>query len=240
VGESPRFVVRLGTLIAIIASAVVLAVLLSNGVVARGSAPVRSIAIDNSPPTAPDPFTASSVLPQPEDTGSRHLAARSVCVRLCDGAFFPIVSTSSSTDNAKYAATCAGLCPDAQTALYFEAAGSDKIEDAVSTNGVSYTALPAALRFRTALDATCTCRRKLAQQFSIMLDSTLRKGDYVMTPKGLVVFTGSRRLPHTRSDFIALGDAGLSQVQRAALLAMDRARPPAADGPTDTIPSPTN
>jgi hypothetical protein len=169
---------------------------------------------------------------------SRRSATHPVCVRLCDGAFFPVASTSSSIDDSKNEAICGGLCPDARTALYLEPAGSDEIEDAVSTNGVPYTSLPAALRFRTALDATCTCRRKLAQQFSIMLDSTLRKGDYVMTPKGLMVFTGSQRLPHASSDFIAVADARLSQVQRAAVLAMGQVGPSIADGPTDNDPAP--
>ena len=69
------------------------------------------------------------------------LGSRSaVCVRLCDGFYFPSV-VSSGGDEA-----CASQCPDAPTAFYSMPAGSDKIDDAVSLTGAPYSALPVANR----------------------------------------------------------------------------------------------
>jgi hypothetical protein len=152
-------------------------------------------------------------------------SSRSVCVRLCDGFFFPVAPVSGRTDLADHEAACESNCPDAPTALYIEPSGSDKIEDAVSTSGVPYTALPVALRSRTALDNTCACHRATTRGYGYALlhDFTLRRGDAVMTPTGFMVFQGRKRLPFVRRDFLALSQAPMANDNRAALLAMERA-----------------
>jgi hypothetical protein len=150
-------------------------------------------------------------------------SGRSVCVRLCDGAFFPIAPVSSHNDIASNQESCSALCPDAPTALYVEPAGSDKIEDAVSTTGAPYTALPVALRYRTVEDNTCACHRTIAQKYPLLRDRTLRKGDTVMTANGFVVFQGARQLPYARSDFVALAASSVPRDQRATLMEMERA-----------------
>jgi hypothetical protein len=159
-------------------------------------------------------------------------SSRSVCVRLCDGFFFPVAPVSASGDLAGPEAACQNTCPDAPTALYIEPSGSDKIEDAVSTNGAPYTALPVALRSRKTLDNTCSCHRSSPRGYSIALlhDFTLRKGDAVMTPRGFMVFQGQKRLPFARRDFVSLKQAPVQGDNRMALLAMERAsaaNPPA-------------
>jgi hypothetical protein len=149
-------------------------------------------------------------------------SGRAVCVRLCDGFFFPS-ATSSGGDEA-----CAAQCPDAPTARYTEPVGSDRIEDAVSKRGALYTALPVAFRYRTTLDNTCTCRRSPSRGYSesLLNDPTLRKGDVVMTPKGFVVFQGAKTGSITSSDFVALSEArSLSKGLRATLVDMERAGP---------------
>ena len=159
-------------------------------------------------------------------------SSRSVCVRLCDGFFFPVAPVSASGDLAGPEAACQNTCPDAPTALYIEPSGSDKIEDAVSTNGAPYTALPVALRSRKTLDNTCSCHRSSPRGYRIALlhDFTLRKGDAVMTPRGFMVFQGQKRLPFARRDFVSLKQAPVQGDDRMALLAMERAsaaNPPA-------------
>jgi len=152
----------------------------------------------------------------------KRASGRAVCVRLCDGSFFPS-ATSSGGDEA-----CAAQCPDAPTARYTEPAGSDRIEDAVSTRGALYTALPVANRYRTLNDDTCRCRRELPHGYSesLLNDPTLRKGDVVMTPKGFVVFQGAKTRSIASSDFVALSQArSLPKDLRAALVDMERAGP---------------
>ena len=157
--------------------------------------------------------------PKRKETRANGLA---VCVRLCDGFFFPS-ATRSGGDEA-----CAAQCPDAPTARYTEPAGSDRIEDAVSTRGELYSALPVANRYRTTFDNTCSCRHSLNSGYSAssLNDPTLRKGDLVMTPKGFLVFQGAKTRSVTSSDFVALSQApSLPKDLRAALVAMERAGP---------------
>ena len=94
---------------------------------------------------------------RPRETKAAGLA---VCVRLCDGYFFPS-ATSSGGDEA-----CAAQCPDAPTVRYTEPAGSDRIEDAVSTRGALYSALPVANRYQTKLDDVCRCHRSPIRGYS--------------------------------------------------------------------------
>ena len=147
---------------------------------------------------------------------------RSVCVRTCDGFFFPVGPVGDSSSLASHEADCAGLCPDAQTALFIEPAGSDKIEDAVSIKGARYTALPAAFRHRETSDNSCTCHRNVGANYSLLRDFTLRKGDSVMTANGFRVFQGASRLPYVVSNFTTLAKASMPRMQRSVLMAMER------------------
>ena len=58
---------------------------------------------------------------------------------------------------------------------------------------------------------------------SIYDDRTLRPGDAVMTAKGLRIFVGSRSMPHSEADFVALAAAdGLPRQVQKSLLLIDR------------------
>jgi hypothetical protein len=174
---------------------------------------------DPAPEIAPIPDVDVQTAPIPRETRA---AGRAVCVRLCDGFFFPS-ATSSGGDEA-----CAAQCPDAPTARYTEPAGSDRIEDAVSTRGALYAALPVANRYQTTLDNMCACRHARAGGYSesLLNDPTLRKGDVVMTPKGFVVFQGAKTRSIRSSDFVALSQArSLPKELRAVLVDMERAGP---------------
>jgi hypothetical protein len=150
-----------------------------------------------------------------------------VCVRLCDGFFFPTASTIGGD------AACAAQCPDAPTALY--TMPTEHIEDAVSSTGKLYTQLPVAKRYQTSFESTCTCHHDTvaSRANEILHDSTLRKGDVVMTADGFRVYEGNGYGAATRSDFVAVSRAGgVSKEERATLAAMERANagspPPAA------------
>jgi hypothetical protein len=143
-----------------------------------------------------------------------------VCVRLCDGFFFPL-SAAAGGDVASQGAACNSLCPDAPTEVYYRN-GSDTIEGAVSTHGRLYTALPVSLRYRGTSDNTCTCHRDVVA-YAPLRDPSLKRGDAVMTPAGFMVFRGAEAASHGPGDFTALGGAGLAAGTRGALQAMERA-----------------
>jgi hypothetical protein len=166
---------------------------------------------------------------------AQSLASRAVCVRLCDGSFFPV----NGLDARGSEAACARQCPGAPTQVFFRAAGSDQIEEATASNGQRYSALPAAFRYRSTVDDTCTCGGRSARESSAALfhDLTLRKGDFVMTAAGVRVFRGGRPPPYDMNDFTELAQSSLPRETRDALMAMDRANA-GAQGPSASLAAP--
>src|SRR4051812_23243484 len=110
------------------------------------------------------------------------VGGQAYCVRTCDGRYFPL----PTTDNQSRAATCSNLCPASETRIIYGSA----IDNAATDNGKPYSELPNAFRYRTELVSGCTCNGKdqigLAQ-VKIENDPTLRKGDIVAGPDGLLV-----------------------------------------------------
>jgi hypothetical protein len=104
------------------------------------------------------------------------------CVRTCDGRYFPI----SSAGNQSRAASCNSFCPASETKVVY---GSN-IDNAVTEGGKSYSELPNAFRYRGELVAGCTCNGKDSvglAEVKIEDDPTLRRGDIVAGPNGLMV-----------------------------------------------------
>lgn len=156
-------------------------------------------------------------------------SGQAVCVRLCDGFFFPTNSTVGGE------AACAAQCPDAPTELYTMT--SDKIDDAVSSSGALYSKLPVANRYKTSFESACTCHREIAASRTeeLLHDTTLRRGDVVMTAEGFRVYVGDAYGPSGPEDFVALSQArSLPKAERAELVAMETS---AAGSPARAAPA---
>ncbi len=150
--------------------------------------------------------------------GGLRFTGKAVCVRLCDGSFFPATVAGAGD------AGCASQCPEAPTELY--SMTSDRIEDAVSARtGTPYAKLPVARRFQSTHEATCSCRRDAVASHAkeLLHDTTLRKGDVVMTADGFRVFEGGGWGPTTAQDFVPVAKAGVSKAQSEELAAMEHA-----------------
>lgn len=168
-----------------------------------------------------EPTARSKHVKRRSPAATRVQARRPVCVRLCDGYFFPL-ATARRAGVANDQAACSDQCPDASTALYFLPSGSDRIEDASSARGERYTALATALRYRsTGVDA-CTCHATVARATPYWRDPTLRKGDAVMTPSGFMVYRGGSVSRFARENFTRLAAASLPRDRRAELTAIER------------------
>lgn len=78
-----------------------------------------------------------------------------VCVRACDGSFFPVSHFGGNPSDVQE--ICQSLCPNATVALYSLPFGGT-IDEAVSVNGEPYANLPNAHKFEQTFDASCSCR----------------------------------------------------------------------------------
>lgn len=96
-------------------------------------------------------------IPSPGDSGQ----LRTMCVRTCDGSFFPISSNASTADFARDEAACNRMCPGTETRLYYHSlTGSESADMVSATTGEPYRALPAAFAYRTRLPGekpVCGC-----------------------------------------------------------------------------------
>ena len=154
------------------------------------------------------------------------LSGKSMCVRLCDGFAFPVGDYHGNSDRASHEATCQSECPGARTALFVVPAGADSIGDATQVGtGQSYSELPDAFHYTTYIEGSCSCHPQGGNRIkSLLHDFTLRRGDSVMTSKGLQVFHGGSSFPFKRQDFVALSRSrDIRKSDRTSLKAIERA-----------------
>ncbi len=79
-----------------------------------------------------------------------------VCVRTCDGSFFPLPYSGAS--GASLEDVCQALCPNTAVELYTMPFGGT-IDEGASATGARYSALQNAFKFQQTYDPTCSCRR---------------------------------------------------------------------------------
>ena len=104
-------------------------------------------------------FGNNQTLPPPSaEFGPPSGTFRTVCVRTCDGAYFPV---SFATYQARFPddeKTCKALCPATEATLFTYRNPGEDINQAVSISGQPYSALPNAFKFRTEFNPSCACK----------------------------------------------------------------------------------
>jgi hypothetical protein len=161
-----------------------------------------------------------------EQSSSSTLGRRTVCVRACDGYFFPVANLKHNSDIASHQATCDSLCPQAETKLFVMAAGSENMDEAVSARGGElYSQFMARIKASGDGQKSCGCHSVAGdpvESKAVLNDNTLRAGDTVVTSEGVRVFRGGA-FPHKSSDFMSLAETrDLPAEKRGALAAIDR------------------
>jgi hypothetical protein len=109
---------------------------------------------------------------------------RTLCVRTCDGFFFPISFATVPARFGEDEQTCKRLCPAAETMLFAHRNPGEEVDQAVSINGTPYTELPNAFKYRQAFNASCSCRtlgQSWAEALGVGRDETLQQGDILVT-----------------------------------------------------------
>jgi hypothetical protein len=131
-------------------------------------------------------FGNNNSLPPPSaDLGAPSGTFRTVCVRTCDGGYFPV---SFATYQARFQddeRTCKALCPATEASLFTYRNPGEDINQAVSISGQPYSSLPNAFKFRTEFNPSCACKAA-GQTWSEALKSVddragVEQGDIIVT-----------------------------------------------------------
>ncbi|MGC1894066.1 MAG: DUF2865 domain-containing protein [Pseudolabrys sp.] len=121
---------------------------------------------------------------------------RTVCVRTCDGFYFPISYSTSPDRFREDEMACQRMCPAAEVSLYAYHNPGEEMAQAVSLNGRPYSELPTAFQYRKSMGPECSCRRpgeSWAQTLkAIGPDDTVAPGDVVVTEQNAKQFSQPR------------------------------------------------
>ena len=173
------------------------------------------------------------------DLGAQSGTFRTVCVRTCDGAYFPV---SFATVQARFAddeRTCKALCPAAEANLFAYRNPGEDINQAVSINGQPYSSLPNAFKYRTEFNPSCACKAA-GQTWSDALKSVddtaqvEQQGDIIVTEesakKMMQRAQQPKSAPNAKKGAAPAGTAASAPAAPAPEASPPAANPPAAGG----------
>lgn len=189
-----------------------------------GSAPEESMLPDELPPL------------QGADSAFGDGSYKTLCVRKCDGFYFPISMSASRSRFETDSAICQASCPNSEVELFVQPSGQEA-EAAQSLTGEPYTSLPNAFRFRRAYDPACGCRRPGQSWVEALADAErivgTRPGDIVVTEQKSLELARPVEPPKPR-------DPPPARTQPAAKAPPAKPAPgasaPAAKAPAGTLP----
>ncbi len=108
---------------------------------------------------------------------------RTVCVRTCDGFFFPVSFTTVPARFGQDDNICRRTCPGTEAILFSYPNPGGTIEQATSTSGQPYKDLPNAFKYQSEFVKDCSCKpagQTWEQALSGAEDDTLQRGDIVV------------------------------------------------------------
>ena len=107
---------------------------------------------------------------------------RTICVRTCDGFYFPISYATNASRFREDEKTCQRMCPASEVMLFSYPTEGGDVAQATSINGAPYSGLPNAFKYRQQFDATCSCK-KPGQSWADAMgkDEAVEPGDVVVT-----------------------------------------------------------
>jgi hypothetical protein len=168
---------------------------------------------------------------QPVENTEAEAGAKAVCVRSCDGAFFPVSYSASQGRLAGLEDMCRALCPNADVSLYTYPP-SGQIEQAVSITGAKYLDSPNALKYRATFDPTCSCKRKGESWADALAGAEAKLG---RESKGDVFVTPEKSIELSRPKFDAKNDPKTKAKTPVDAKATPGAAPPTADPAVDAL-----
>ena len=134
-----------------------------------------------------EPLNPDGALEKPVNPGEARAGSKAVCVRACDGSFFPVSYSAGGGRLDSLEDMCRALCPNADVSLFTYPA-SGEIEQAVSPTGQRYVDTPTALKYRQTYDASCSCKRRGQTWAETLANAEAKlgheqKSDIIVTPE---------------------------------------------------------
>jgi Protein of unknown function (DUF2865) len=99
---------------------------------------------------------------------------RTLCVRTCDGFYFPVSFSTTKDRFSKDAATCESMCPGAEAKLYYHSVPDEEPEQMVDLTGTRYMSTPTAFQYRVngaRSTPGCTCEAAQEEAMSKPMDT---------------------------------------------------------------------
>lgn len=128
-------------------------------------------------------------------------SGRPVCVRTCDGFFFPLANSPGGRES--QADMCRALCPAAETEVFYMG-GDGNIENATRRGGGTYSGLANAGRYLRQFDAACSCRKPGQSWAQALADAEdmleRRRGDVFVTEQRAEEMSRARTNPRNRRE----------------------------------------
>ncbi|MBX3578129.1 MAG: DUF2865 domain-containing protein [Rhizobiaceae bacterium] len=97
---------------------------------------------------------------------------RTMCVRTCDGYFFPMSARSSGRDFGRDLQNCEAMCPGTEMQLYYQGANAENSDEMVSAaSGEAYMSLPTAYQYKqVGVDRPAGCGCNPTKGFALLGD----------------------------------------------------------------------
>jgi hypothetical protein len=111
----------------------------------------------SSPPAPPRTEPREEPRPAPPPKAAPPASYRTLCVRLCDGYYWPISYSISRSRAKRDAERCEQSCPG-RARLFLHRNPGEDVEDMVDLQGRPYRDHPQAFLYRAEYIADCTCR----------------------------------------------------------------------------------
>src|ERR1700675_4585617 len=160
------------------------------------------------------------------DLGPQSGTYRTVCVRTCDGFYFPI---SFATVPARFSddeKTCKNLCPASEATLFSYRNPGEDMNQAVSINGQPYSSSPNAFRYRQEFNPSCACKAA-GQTWSDALKSIDDKAEAEQQGDIIVTEESAKKMARPPTKGAATKKGATTATAPAA--PAPEASPPAAD-----------
>jgi hypothetical protein len=134
----------------------------------------------------PDPQQPDIMVPPLEDETPRG-GSMAVCVKSCDGSFFPVSYSAHRGNLDELNDLCRALCPNAEVTLYTRSLSRD-MKSAISIGGEPYRDTRNAFKFEKSVEPSCSCKASGQTWVEALADAervlgSQRRGDMIVTPE---------------------------------------------------------